>query len=294
MKKEKPYLIRSSREAPFGSVVRLKSEKGKIGNTWLAQEFVALLENTCEKGRMQRALKCGRDGTCSDLKIRPGRMMVEVSCSGKTVHGVWLRFSEFSPETWERIVSIIASDLTHTGTLYSGEMTREFTDLLRTEEIILLPGKFSDVGIICDCGKGKEPCIHGSVAWYLLTEALDENPWHLLTLRGLCREEIISRVTALAEARLAQSGKIIPDFSQPDPEAPVPVPHVIAADGFYSLNGNIRPFPEPGPGNTGINPVSLLGPAPYRMAGRNLADHILALYPDIRDYAKKFGQDDKN
>jgi hypothetical protein len=41
-----------------------------------------------------------------------------------------------------------------------------------------------------------------------------------------------------------------------------------------------------------VSPILLLGPAPYRLGGKNLAERINGMYPDIRAYAEsvRFGK----
>ena len=265
MRKRRKWWIQSIHDLPSDSFIQLKNQDGIIGETWLSRELVTLLEKTGEKGRLKRALKCGREGNCSNLRIKPGRVMVGVACSGYTIREVTISFKEFTPEIWEQIIEIIASDATLTGFVLSGEFPRYLIESLKIGTFSLIPESFTEMNIYCNCGDDYKPCIHGAVSWYLLAEALDKNPWHLCTIRGLCREEIIRRVSALTNIRKTPNREIVLNSTIEGNPDTILIPTLIKPDGFFSIKGEIGDFPDLVIDNTVLNPISLLGPSPLQI-----------------------------
>jgi hypothetical protein len=62
------------------------------------------------------------------------------------------------------------------------------------------------------------------------------------------------------------------------------IPEMYDTQSFFSCIGDsdevLRPVPE-----RKVSPILLLGPAPYRLGGKNLGERIQGLYPVISDYA---------
>lgn len=285
MRRRKPWWIKTIDQVSPSAIVRLRSQSGQIGTSWLAQDFVSVLEKVGEKGRLARARSCGRTGSGSHMIIEPGKVRVGICCSGYTIKDIVILFPKFKEDDWSRVIRIIASDAAMTGALVSGDFSRHLLSELKSENIHLIPGSFDEIIPLCNCSDSQHPCIHIAVAWYLLAEALDENPWHLFTLCGLSRNEVISRVK---ECRGSPPG--IPDTS-PDIDNReygvngIPIPSSANPKEFFSFTGKTDTLPDIPDENIVINPVVLLGPAPFTSGGRNIADRIEDLYPVISSFA---------
>lgn len=292
MRRRKPWWIKSIHDLSPQAIVRLKSQDGRIGENWWAQEFVRILEDAGEKGRLMRARTCGRNGGGSNLSISGGKMNVGICCSGYTIREVMFWFPEFKEDIWNRLVDIIASDATLTGSLLSGDFSEFFADALKCENIILIPEKYTDIRTYCNCGDDKDPCIHVAVAWYLLAEALDKNPWYIFTLYGLSREEITRRVSALCDIHIsAPTREIRHVMREIETDTPVPIPSSVNPIGFFLMSGDVRTLPVSQLDTCEINPITLLGSAPFRLGGKDLGERISLLYPVIQKYAGDIGRE---
>src|SRR5262249_55585955 len=59
----------------------------------------------------------------------------------------------------------------------------------------LLPGG-GEIGPRCSCPDDADPCKHSAAACYLVTDALDADPFVLLLLRGRTRDQVMAGVRA--------------------------------------------------------------------------------------------------
>ncbi|MFH0968629.1 MAG: hypothetical protein V1862_13185 [Methanobacteriota archaeon] len=294
MRRRKPWWIKTIYDVAPDKIIRLKNQDGPIGETWLAREFVRVLEEAGEKGRLSRARNCARTGSGSSLRVEPGEMRIGICCSGYTIRDVHFWFPKFKDDIWERFVKIVAADAALTGALLAGDFSEYFIDGLKKEKIFLLPKKFKDLSKYCQCGDDHDPCIHNAVAWYLFAEELDENPWHLLTLRGLHKEEVIKRVRVYRDIQPSLTHKIsIPREKVTGKGTDILIPNTVHPIGFFSMSGGRKSLPDMQQDTQEMNPTTLLGLAPFKLGGKNLAERIERLYPVIREYARNFGKEEE-
>jgi uncharacterized Zn finger protein len=285
MRRRKPWWIKTIHDVPQDNIISLKSEEGQIGEDWWAKAWVSVLEDSGEKGRLSRARTCARTGSGSRLRIKPGEMSIGICCSEYTIRDVTFWFPKYKEHVWERLIAIVAADAALTGSLLSGDFSEYFAEELREEKIFLLPRTIQDITTLCYCSDGHDPCIHIAVAWYLFAEVLDANPWHLLTLHGIPKDEVISRVRKLREIEEANLSKpIIPKERLSGNK--IDLPKNENPTGFFSMTGDLVSLQSLSDHDTGVNPLVLLGPAPAKLGSKNLSDRVGSLYPKIRDYAE--------
>ncbi|HOL40704.1 MAG TPA: hypothetical protein PLY78_02595 [Methanospirillum sp.] len=266
---------------PIHTRITLHSQHGPIGRTWLAKQFVLILEEYGENGRLIRAKHCGRHGGGNSIKIRAGEMSMGVLCSGTSARAVGFLFPRFSDEMWDMVVHTISGNAALTGSLLTGSFSTDIVDELKQKGIHLIPDHYRSVRAFCHCSDDQNPCIHIAAAWYFLAEILDEDPWVLFLLHGMTREEVLQRIGGHRDK-----------ISQPVPDSneeqliiqETGIPDSYDASGFFSCMGSADDVLTPVPQRR-INPAMLLGPAPFKLGGKNLAKRIEQLYPVISSYA---------
>jgi len=290
MRRRNRWWIHSIDDVSDEKKLKLKAQDGPVGTSWYSREFVRGIESVAEKKRLNRGLACARDKEACKLVIEPGRIKIGISCSGYTIRDVDFMVSRFDQVKWDRLITTIAADAALTGALVSGDFTEYFVHELRKNDIDLLPSMSHDFHPYCNCGDQHDPCIHKIAAWYFVAEALDENPWILLTIKGRNRDEILQAVKKVrpapemvrkSDTAVAQSGFIPSGISIPTTVSPI---------GFFRVEGEgpILPLRSD---SAQIVPVRLLGKAPYYLGRKNLADLVIDLYPRICSYAESVRPD---
>jgi hypothetical protein len=141
--------------------------------------------------------------------------------------------------------------LRHAAALLDGELPPEIAEDAASAGLDLLPGG-GEIGPRCDCPDEADPCKHSAAACYLVSDALDADPFVLLLLRGRTRDQVLAGVRArrrggmaalrdtaiqsgtheAAPNRQASTGRIATDagmdartaFSSPVSRTEIPVP----------------------------------------------------------------------
>jgi hypothetical protein len=101
----------------------------------------------------------------------------------------------FTNDEWDRVLAAISARLGHAAALLDGELPPEIADDAASAGLNLLPGG-GELGPRCSCPDEADPCKHSAAACYLLTDALDADPFTLFLLRGRTRDQVLAGVRA--------------------------------------------------------------------------------------------------
>ena len=103
--------------------------------------------------------------------------------------------------------------------LLADEMPEEIEQAFADSSVSLFPTSADELDSACSCPDWENPCKHIAAVYYLLGEEFDRDPFLLFTLRGLPREELLTRLHAVAAAaETAAPGRTLP----PEPLASDP------------------------------------------------------------------------
>jgi hypothetical protein len=102
---------------------------------------------------------------------------------------------QFTDDEWDRVLAAISARLGHAAALLDGELPPEVADDVAAAGLDLLPGG-GELGPRCSCPDDADPCKHSAAACYLLTDALDADPFTLFLLRGRTRDQVLAGIRA--------------------------------------------------------------------------------------------------
>ncbi|MGZ4618829.1 MAG: SWIM zinc finger family protein [Frankiaceae bacterium] len=97
--------------------------------------------------------------------------------------------------------------------MLDGELPPGVADDAKAAGLDLLPGA-GDVQPRCSCPDWSDPCKHSAAVCYLIAEQLDADPFGLLLLRGLGREDVLARVRGRRRAPCADSAPVETDADE--------------------------------------------------------------------------------
>ncbi|HWG01965.1 MAG TPA: SWIM zinc finger family protein [Trebonia sp.] len=224
----------------------------EFGRTWWGQAWVEALEQRArlDPNRLPRGRDYARSGAVGQLTLAPGEARAQVQGRKTQPYEVRIRVRRFTDEEWDRVLTAISARLGHAAALLDGELPPEIADDAAAAGLDLLPGG-GEVGPRCGCPDEADPCKHSAAACYLVSDALDADPFVLLLLRGRTRDQVLAGVRARrrgmpadapAAAGTAAAGGSGPDepltsratadegvdardaFAAPVPWADIPVP----------------------------------------------------------------------
>jgi uncharacterized Zn finger protein len=170
-------------------------EQPEFGRTWWGRAWLEALEQRArlDPDRLPRGRDYARSGAVGDLTLAPGEARARVQGRKTQPYEVRIRVRRFTDDEWDRVLAAISARLGHAAALLDGELPPEIADDAASAGLDLLPGG-GELGPRCSCPDDADPCKHSAAACYLLTDALDADPFTLFLLRGRTRDQVMAGV----------------------------------------------------------------------------------------------------
>lgn len=162
---------------------------------WLGKRWRNLLEAAPREAgdRLTRGRSFARRGRLRALDISPGAATAEVVCEDG--YRPVVRVRPFARSEWTNITRVLTQELSLIAALLEGAMPEDLVARLESKDTKLLPA-WDELSFDCDCGDFVMPCSHVATLFHVLTDALDGDPFLLLTLRGRSRDHLLSTLRA--------------------------------------------------------------------------------------------------
>ena len=248
-----------------GGMGETPAEGPEFGRTWWGRAWLEALEQRArlDPDRLPRGRDYARSGTVGELTLAPGEARARVQGRKTEPYEVRIRVRRFTDDEWDRVLAAISARLGHAAALLDGELPPEIARDAAAAGLDLLPGG-GELGPRCSCPDDADPCKHSAAACYLITDALDTDPFALFLLRGRTRDQVLAGIRArrrgTVSARAAGPGTEAGDHADAGadegvdartafgaPESALPIPSV--------------PLPPRRPGTPAALPVD---PPPWR------------------------------
>jgi len=244
-----------------------------FGATWWGKAWVEALEHRArlDPGRLARGRSYARRGSVLELTVGPGKVLAIVQGSRVLPYEVSVGIRAFSDGEWDAVLDVVSAQIGRVAALLDGELPPEVVDDAQAAGLELLPGA-GEIRTACNCPDFAVPCKHSAAVCYLIADALDEDPFALLLLRGRRRDELLaalrSRRSAAGEPRSSEAAVALK-------ARPVGVP---ARAAFASGVEGVVPVPPRPLGQAGV-PTAVLVLEPPRSSGIEGRD-LVALATD--------------
>jgi uncharacterized Zn finger protein len=271
-----------------GNPAGMDREKPEFGRTWWGRAWLEALEQRArlDPNRLPRGRDYARGGSVGELLMAPGEVRAEVRGRKTQPYEVRIRVRRFTDDEWDRALTAISARLGHAAALLDGELPPEIADDAAAAGLDLLPGG-GEIGPRCTCPDDADPCKHAAAACYLVTDALDADPFVLLLLRGRTRDQIMAGIRArrrgAASSRVGEPGTAAGQASSglppsTKPGEPFTDEGVDARAAFSALPSSVpMPAPPLPPGRPGA-PAAL--PVEPPSSAGSLRDDLLELAAD--------------
>lgn len=171
--------------APDDAIASSTHPMGAVGSRWAS--VLDRVPNDA-RDRVLRGRNVARRGRARGLEVSPGGACIEVHA--EDVFRPSLVVRPFEPAEWDRFLNALRADLGSLAHLLEGELPLPFVEALARGGLAVLPG-LSELTFDCDCGDFVMPCAHAAVLHHLLADAIDHDPFQLLTLRGRARDALL-------------------------------------------------------------------------------------------------------
>ncbi len=165
----------------------------RFAQTWWGQAWIEALETRArlDPNRLPRGRTYARQNRVESLTVEPGAVSARVQGSRWTPYKVMVRVRRFTDDEWERVLDAISAKAGHTAAMLDGEMEPGIVSDAHQAGVELFPAA-GDVIPACSCPDWADPCKHSAAVCYLVADRLDVDPFDLLLLRGMGRDQVMA------------------------------------------------------------------------------------------------------
>ncbi len=239
----------------------------EFGRTWWGRAWLEALEQRArlDPDRLPRGRDYARSGAVGDLTVAPGEARARVQGRKTDPYEVRIRVRRFTDDEWDRVLAAVSARLGHAAALLDGELPPEIADDAAAAGLDLLPGG-GELGPRCSCPDEADPCKHSAAACYLLTDALDTDPFTLFLLRGRTREQVLAGIRSRRRGQAAAAGTAANDRGGAGALSALPADEGVDARMAFGAADSTTPIPAvPLPPRRPGAPAALpVDPPPWR------------------------------
>ncbi|ANH37799.1 hypothetical protein I601_1360 [Nocardioides dokdonensis FR1436] len=166
--------------------------------TWWGKAWVrAVEESAYAEGDLAAARSLSRSGRVGAIEVGAGSAVAVVD-DGSDGGGRWtvrIEVPVLDDTGAETLVEAVAAQAGRVGALLAGDLPHELVEHAEEAGVELLPYG-GELVASCTCAGWVDPCVHALGVLYQLTWLLEADPFVLVHLRGLGREEVLARLHA--------------------------------------------------------------------------------------------------
>lgn len=238
------YHFEPSRPRTVKGGIKAVSKRGRFGTTWWGRRWIDTLEGFDIGARLGRGKSYARRGQVLSIDVEKGRVQSSVQGSRATPYRVSIALKTHRPAAWEALSESLRKQPFFAAKLLAGEMPAGFEQVFAAVGLSLFPERGSDLQTDCSCPDWSNPCKHIAAVYYLLAEEFDRDPFLLFRLRGMTREELLTRIIGTPKD---------PGDAHAHPEEKVSPPEPVTPDVRFwhegslpdDLFGSVRTPPAP-------------------------------------------------
>jgi uncharacterized Zn finger protein len=177
---------------------------GRFARTWWGQEWLrALADTALDAEPLKRGRAFAYAGRVGPITVSPGRLAAQVYGEDDAVHHTVVFVERLGEQEWQRFLDEVAAKAGHLAALLDRDMPHELVTAAADADVALLPG-IGDLQPECDCPEWELPCKHAAALCFQTSWLLDADPFVLLLLRGLGRDELTGELRLRSSTTVAQ------------------------------------------------------------------------------------------
>ena len=211
-----------------------------------AAPFVGAINATFSKEVREEAFRdYAQRGQTKAFQIEVGAVKGEVQGRRYKAYETSISLEPVSIEVWEKVIDSLVADPLLNARLLSGEFPKEIDAVFQQHGAALAPAEGETISVTCGCSE-PPPCKHGACLAMLLTEAVDADPFILLDLRGMARDQVLERLRQRRAVTSSTTG-LVPAFSPTPPSelGEVESPLETLAGSFWDAGSELRDLEIP-------------------------------------------------
>ena len=172
---------------------------GARTRTWWGKAWVRAVEEAAyAEDDLKRGRRLARAGRVGGITVDPGRFVaaVEEDDDVLTVSG---GLPELDAAAAAALTEVVAAESGRIAALLAGDLPHSLVEHAEEAGVELLPYG-GELATRCTCEPWADPCRHALAVLQQLTWLIEADPFVLLALRGIGRDDLLARLHALAAA----------------------------------------------------------------------------------------------
>jgi SNF2 family DNA or RNA helicase/uncharacterized Zn finger protein len=157
----------------------------EYGKTWWGEQFLNSLAYIDYSNRLPRGRSYARNGYVKNINTKGNLVIAEVRGSRRTPYKVRITIPEFKNNDKQKLLSVIHSNPLLLSQLLNRELPPELNRIAEEKNIRVFPQTWKDFDMSCSCPDWAVPCKHLASVIYMLSAAIDQNPFLVFQLHGL-------------------------------------------------------------------------------------------------------------
>ena len=165
-------------------------------------------------------------GLVNNICITPG-------CLEATIFDqvVSIELRQFAQGQWRNVIAMLSDRAIFTTSLLNGELPMGIVEIFKQASLSLFPSRLREFTFHCNCKSQSSPCEHACALLIAFAQKLEEDPFNILTLRGITRDSLLSML------RSARSDQIVDEKTRYRISYELPAQSVSFTD-FYLPRGS--------------------------------------------------------
>jgi uncharacterized Zn finger protein len=175
-------------------------KQGARATTWWGKAWVRAVEEAAyAEEDLVAARRLARAGLLGGIRVEPGRAIVAVEDAG----GLWATSVEvpaLDDDARSALLETVAAVAGRVTALLAGDLPHELVEHAEEAGVELMPYG-GELAATCTCEAWVDPCVHALALLQQLTWLVESDPFVLLHLRGVPREELLAGLHAPSAPR---------------------------------------------------------------------------------------------
>ncbi|PUA83160.1 hypothetical protein C7S10_04760 [Nocardioides currus] len=179
---------------------RFAPRRGPAPSSWWSKAFLRAVEEAAfASAELKQGRRHARAGDVGAITVAAGAFVAAV-LDGDEARTVTGSVPVLAAADQQVLVELIAAESGRIGALMSGDLPHAFVEAVEEAGVELLPYG-GELGSACSCDSWLDPCPHALAVLTQLGWLVQRDPFVLFQLRGLARDDLLTRLHALTLSR---------------------------------------------------------------------------------------------
>lgn len=203
-KKKREFVARVP--VPVRGGIHIQSLRPQASRKWWAKRWLEFMEELKMGARLGRGRSYAISGQVIALEVVPGLVSACVQGGSAEAYRCELKFDVMPDDVKTEILSKLHAKPLLLAQLLVHNLPPSVDRMFRAAGYPLIPSSVNSFEAVCSCPDYADLCKHVAAVLFLLTEAFEQDPLRLLTLRGITRDDLIGN-SGTQDVRISEDPK---------------------------------------------------------------------------------------